>query len=253
MAVIKKFKKINYDIFHKTTSIQTKIINNNNFTYRILLKEINKLLDGHEKILDIGCGAGTLSLYYASKDHNVLGIDISKKAVDTAKESAAFLGLKKVKFQQADFPNKIPKEKFDFVIFSEVLEHLEDDQLALDQINNTLYPGGIMFLSTPSIKAPLHRLNLTKKFDKEVGHLRRYSIEELSRLINKSGFRILEVKKSEGVLRNFLFINPVAGKFVRFIKFFLSDVVTFVDNLTIPIFGESNYIVVAKKVKEIKT
>src|SRR3990167_2332240 len=234
MAVIKKFKKINYDIFHKTTSIQTKIINNNNFTYRILLKEINKLLDGHEKILDIGCGAGTLSLYYASKDHNVLG-------------------MKKVKFQQADFPNKIPKEKFDFVIFSEVLEHLEDDQLALDQINNTLYPGGIMFLSTPSIKAPLHRLNLTKKFDKELGHLRRYSIEELSRLINKSGFRILEVKKSEGVLRNFLFINPVAGKFVRFIKFFLSDVVTFVDNLTIPIFGESNYIVVAKKVKEIKT
>ena len=55
------------------------------------------------------------------------------------------------------------------------------------------------------------------------------------------------MKKNEGILRNFLFLNPIAGKFIRFIKFFLVDVVTYLDNATVPLFGESDLIVVLEK------
>ncbi len=245
--MIKQAKKFNYDRFHKSTSIQTKLITENNFTYRILIGVINRFLDGSKKILDIGCGAGTLGLYYANKGNTVLGIDISQKAVDSANESAEFMALKNARFERMDFPNDVPKEKFDFIIFTEVIEHLENDDLALKKIYGLLRTGGIVVMSTPSKNAPLHKLGLAKGFDKKVGHLRRYTVENLSAKAKHYGFEMIETKKTEGIVRNFLFINPVAGKLVRFVKFSLSDWVTYVDDISLKIFGESNIFLVLQK------
>lgn len=237
-----------YDKFHKETSIQRKLIDENNFTYRLLIPEINKYLKTPKKILDIGCGAGTLSLYYAKKGNNVTGIDISKNAVGSANESAKILRLNNVRFSQVNFPKSLPVGKYDFIILTEVLEHLKDDELALRKINSLLNKGGILFISTPSQNAPLYKLGLLSGFDKEVGHLRRYSIDELVKKCEKNGLTVVKTKKTEGIIRNFLFTNPYAGKVVRFIKFQISDMVTVVDNMTVPIFGESNIFVVAKKI-----
>lgn len=239
--------KIDYEIFHNTTSIQIKVIKNNNFTYRILLEIINYYLKSPKNILDIGCGAGALGLYLANNGNTVLGIDISQKAVESANESAKYLGFKKAKFQKMNFPNKVPNKKFDMILFTEVIEHLENDDLALKKIYNLLKPEGIVIISTPSKNAPLHKLGLAKEFDKKVGHLRRYTLEELIKKANKYEFKILETKKVEGIIRNFLFLNPIAGKFIRFIKFFLSDWVTFIDNISLKLFGESNIILILQK------
>lgn len=66
-------------------------------------------------------------------------------------------------------------------------------------------------------------------------------------MCRKVGFDILETRKTEGVLRNFLFLNPIAGKFVRFVRFFVSDLITFLDNISLYIFGESQIFVVLRK------
>jgi len=241
-------RKIVHERYHSKTKRQLKIIKDNNFTYRLLISVINKhLKNSNQKILDIGCGAGTLSFYLAKRGHNVLGVDISSKAIKECSVSTKSLGLEHLNFKQLDFPNKYPNEKFDVVILTEVIEHLEDDKKTLMVINKLLKPNGLIILSTPSNTAPLHRLGVTKKFDKDVGHLRRYSLEEIARLVKKSGFKIIETKKTEGILRNFLFINPVAGKLIRFIKYFISDIVTVADNSTVPLFGYSNIIIVARK------
>lgn len=241
-------KKI-HEKYHKKTKPQYKIICGKNFTYRILLSVINSYLKSEMKVLDIGCGAGTLDFYLANKGYQVTGVDISETAIRSCRETAKNLGIKNADFKVLDFPDETPEGKYDAVLFFEVIEHLADDNKALKRIYSLLKPGGILFLSTPSKNAPLYKLGLTKRFDKEVGHLRRYSDQGLSSMLKESGFKITELKKTEGILRNFLFVNPIAGKFIRFIKFFLSDLVTFIDNLTIPISGESNYIIVAKKVE----
>ncbi len=62
-----------------------------------------------------------------------------------------------------------------------------------------------------------------------------------------SKFKILESYGTEGILRNFLFLNPVAGKFIRFIKFFLSDIVTALDSFSCKTFGESDLFIILKK------
>ena len=236
-----------YEDFHNITSIQKSLIKDDNFTYRLIIEIAKKYVKPEFKILDVGSGAGTLALYFGSKGNNVLGIEISKRAVSIANQSAKLLGLKNVKFIEKKFPEEKPDRKFDCIIFTEVIEHLEDDNEALKQIYKLLNKGGIVLISTPSKNAPLHRLGYARGFDKRVGHLRRYTEEELTKKCAENGLVVIETKKIEGVLRNFLFLSPTAGKLVRFIKFFFSDIATFIDNLTVPIFGESNIIVVARK------
>lgn len=240
-------RKKTHEDFHRGTVSQYKFIRKDNFTYRLILEILEKYLRARSSVLDIGCGSGTLSFYLANKDHQVTGIDISEKAIKSCKKTAVNLGIKNANFIVMDFPNEIPKEKYDFIIFTEVLEHLPDDKFALRKIHSLLNPKGILFLTTPSINAPLHKLGLTKKFDKEVGHLRRYQLDELVVTCEKTGFKVLETKKSEGILRNFLFTNAVAGKLVRLIKFKASDIVTFLDNISINLFGESDVIIIAQK------
>jgi cyclopropane fatty-acyl-phospholipid synthase-like methyltransferase len=243
----KTYSKINYDDFHETTSAQSKIIVENNFTYKTILSVINKWIKKNDKILDIGCGAGTLCLYYANKGNDVLGIDISGKGIDSANQSAHYLGLNNVKFKKMNFPTQVPQEKFDFIIFSEVIEHLKNDDLVLKKIFLLLKPKGMVFISTPSRNAPLHRLGLAKKFDKNVGHLRRYEMEDLINKCENVGFKIIETKRTEGIIRNFLYLNPVAGKIIRFIRYFLVDLVLAIDWISMKFFGESDLILIAQK------
>lgn len=237
-----------YEDFHEKTSVQEKIIRENNFTYRHILRFIDKYAVGKKNIIDIGCGAGTLCFYVASKGIQVLGIDISSKAIKMCQESSRRLGLDKLaKFKVVNFPEESVDIKFDLVIFTEVIEHLRDDKLALEKIFNILNKGGVVIITTPSLNAPLYRLGYANSFDEKVGHLRRYTVGSLTKKCEDSGFKIIETEKVEGILRNFLFLNPYAGKLIRVIKFFMSDIVTFIDNCLIPIFGESNIVVIAKK------
>lgn len=237
-----------YERYHSKSNKQLKIIGERNFTYINILPPLNSCLNKKVKqILDIGCGSGTISLYLASKGYKVKGIDISKKAIRTCKESAESIGLKNVNFEVSEFPNTVPNGKFDLVFFSEVIEHLPDDELAFRKIHKLLNPGGILFLSTPSKNAPLYKLGYAKKFDKQVGHLRRYTVDELKALLKQNGFKIKKAYKKEGIIRNFLFLNPIAGKFIRFIKFFLVDIFTSIDNISIKLFGESQIIIIAQK------
>lgn len=237
-----------YEKYHRKSKDQGKVIGDNNFTYINILPILKPLLSKKiNNILDIGCGSGTISLYLASKGYNVTGIDISNKAIKVCKESAVNIGLKNVDFQVINFPNEIPKKKFDMIYFSEVIEHLPNDNIALQYIYKLLNPGGILFLSTPSKNAPLHKLGYARNFDKEVGHLRRYTIDELSIKLKQNGFKIQKVYKKESIFRNFLFLNSFAGRSVRYIKFFLVPVVTTFDNLLVRLSGESQIIIVSRK------
>ncbi len=240
--------EINYNLFHKYTSVQKKIINKKDFTYRLILEVLDKYIASIATALDIGCGAGTLSLYLGSKGIKVLGVDISINAIRASSSTARYLNLSEyVNFRVIDFPKQYIAGRYNLILLTEVIEHLKKDEYVLKKIKKMLDKNGLLFLSAPSKSAPLYRMGLLKKFDKKVGHLRRYSIDELCNKIERNGFNIIEVKKVEGILRNFLFTNSVAGKGIKFIKFIFSDSLTLIDNLLVYLFGESNFIIVARK------
>jgi len=237
-----------YDGFHGRTKVQEKIIKKRNFTYRKLISILEKYIYDRKKILDIGCGAGAIDFYLASQGHKVLGIDIAEKALGYCRKSAKLLRIEnKLRFEKLSFPEERPQGKFDLVICSEVLEHIENDEKAIRVIFELLRPGGIAIFSVPSQNAPLYRLGLAEGFDKKAGHLRRYSLKEIIGLINAENFLIREVKKTEGIFRNFLFLNSIAAKTIRFIKGPIADLVTGIDGISLVLFGESQIFVVAQR------
>ena len=71
--MFKDGNKNKYEGFHSGTTAQHKIISSNNFTYRHVVHFIDKYLKRQMKVLDIGCGAGTLCFYIASKGNQVMG------------------------------------------------------------------------------------------------------------------------------------------------------------------------------------
>jgi len=96
------------------------------------------------KVLDVGCGEGFYSIYLASKGFNATGIDISEKAIKTAKENAEKQNME-IKFIPLDVDNlnKI-NDKFDFIFEWAILHHIipKQRQKYLENIKKILSKGG---------------------------------------------------------------------------------------------------------------
>ena len=244
-----------YNEFHRNSKIQKTPIKRNNFTYRLIIGETEKILSGikkdNVKILDYGCGVGTLVFYLASTGNNVVGVDISPLSIKLCNRSAKEMNLSsRVRFSvDGDFWKKIKNisTKFDLIICSEVIEHVRNDAELLEKLSRILNEKGYIFLTTPSKNAPLFRMGFAKSFDKKVGHLRRYDVESLITMFERVGMRVEKIRKVEGILRNSLFLITQLGVFIKFLKGFFSDMVTFTDEVLVRIVGESNIFIIARK------
>jgi len=240
-----------YENFHKVTKPHNHLITVNDFTNGHLIKLFNKHIGSKKSVLDVGCGTGSLSLYLGSKNNKVVGIDISNKAIYSAKENAKKFNLtKKCTFLKTTLEDYENKNRFDAILMLEVIEHLEDDKSALLKINSLLKKQGLIILSTPSLSAPLYRVGFLNKFDIRVGHKRRYSKDSIKNLMKKANLKIVFFQEREGILRNFIYTSTLGGKVLLKIinrSNKIAKIVTTLDNLLIKIFGESDYLLVATK------
>lgn len=240
--------KLLYENLYSNRKFQRKVISDNNFTYRTLISLSGKYLKNNERILDIGCGIGTVDFYLCKRGHKLLGIDISKNAIEIASINSRLLGMdKNIKFMQCDIASVTNVGSYDAVIALEVLEHLKKDDGILKTLNKVCLSGTLIIASSPSKNALLYKMGLLKRFDKEVGHLRRYSEKEYIKLFESNGFEIVDLIKTEGVLRNLLFTSKHTQLLIKMIKGPLVPLVNYVDDLLLKLFGESNYYVIALK------
>lgn len=107
-------------------------------------KEWEATISKKDFVLDIGCWSGRKLFELSSQTKNLFGMDI-----DNSKMKLAPLSIRS-KLKSGDVTKKIPfKEKFDWIIFGEVLEHVSDDRAALKNISNSLKKGGKLILTTP--------------------------------------------------------------------------------------------------------
>jgi SAM-dependent methyltransferase len=103
-----------------------------------------------------------------------------------------FGGHPNVRVGKFDLTAKAPAafvaDPFDSVVCLNVLEHIEDDLFALEQMRDSLAPGGSLALLVPA-----HRF-LYGAFDRAVGHFRRYEKRELADKLKRTGFAVREMK-----------------------------------------------------------
>ncbi|UOG74691.1 class I SAM-dependent methyltransferase [Hymenobacter tibetensis] len=134
-------------------------------------------------ILEIGCSAGPLQQILHTDGYTSLtGIDISENAIALAKQrgvpNVSVMDGAKLDFADASF---------DFVLASDVLEHIEDEELAVREWTRVLRPGGRMLVFVPAFQM------LWTHHDEVNHHYRRYTAAHLRRVLQQAD---LEVERS---------------------------------------------------------
>jgi SAM-dependent methyltransferase len=123
---------------------------------------INGILDGivsrfapyrkTNRLLDIGCGAGSLLLAARRANWDAKGLEVSRPAAEHVRKLGfdVFLG----EISEAEYPD----ETFDVVTASEILEHVADASALLREIARILRPGGLLWATTPHARGASARL-----------------------------------------------------------------------------------------------
>jgi SAM-dependent methyltransferase len=137
-----------------------------------------------EPMVNIGCGAGDFNRIAANAGFVVSAYEPDAKVVEVALKNAPPL----VKVQKGTLADAALAEKgAKLVVMHDVLEHIENDREAIQQLSEMLSPGGYLFLSVPACSW------LFGKHDEELFHFRRYSKSSLLRLLEKD-FEVVRVR-----------------------------------------------------------
>ena len=157
-----------------------------------------------ETILDCGSGYGfVLRVLLELTPSHVTGLEYQQERID---ETRAFLGEnERLTLVQGDaMALPFPDEKFDHVVCSEVLEHLERDDVAARELFRVLKPGGTLVVTVPSANFPftwdppnwvLKRVGRSLRGERPwsgiwYGHRRLYTWRSLKALVTEAGFTI---------------------------------------------------------------
>ena len=155
------------------------------------------------KGLDLGCGEGNITVPLAFLGYRMTGIDISPQRIKKARSKQSTMD--NPKFFVGDAENLKVRKKFDFVICSEVLEHLNTPQKALKSIKEILNKSGLLIVTIPNGYGPYslifdHFRNIIRRIIPKVGasdHVQAFKLSEICNLLNEVGFEILKVKHSD--------------------------------------------------------
>jgi len=95
--------------------------------------------------LEIGCGTGKNTVWLNSISKEILAIDLSEEMLSKAKMK---LSTSNVQFVQADInlPWNFVSKKYDLLVFSLVLEHIENMDAIFEKAAMTTKPGGLVYM-----------------------------------------------------------------------------------------------------------
>jgi SAM-dependent methyltransferase len=153
-----------------------------------------------ERVLDVGCGKGELAHDLAERaGANVTGIDVNRDALDFARSHFASERLELV---EADARTWDPGRRFDVVVLSNVLEHIDDRVGLLRRLLDTARAGRIL------IRVPVLERDWSVGLRRELGvfyfsdptHATEYDRDQLVGELAEAGLEPVEIQQRWGEL-----------------------------------------------------
>jgi len=193
---------------HKINSFDLKVPNffqDVNLCYLDLIGEVK-----NKKILDICCGKGILSYFFASKNADVIGIDLSEKHINFCKKESNRLRIKAKFFvMNAQIP-EFEKNSFDIITGYRAIHHLPNLNLFFENCYRLLKPNGFIIFVEPLKKNPIVQFN------------RKY-IAPNARTIYEHPLKMKDLKRAKLIFGNlehyeYHLISPIAWVFKTKIK-----------------------------------
>lgn len=153
------------------------------------------------RLLDIGCGAGTLLQAARKNGWAAQGLDVSPSAVTHVRKLGfeVFQG----ELQKAEFPSG----HFDVITAAEILEHLSNPGLLVEEVARVLRPGGMFWTTTPHARGLSARvLGLQWRCVWPPEHLQLFSVAGLKALLRNAGFSRIHVRTTGGNPSEILYV-----------------------------------------------
>jgi cyclopropane fatty-acyl-phospholipid synthase-like methyltransferase len=183
------------------------------------------------KILDIGCGRGNISMPLASLSYQVTGIDLDANSIEEINKKNNF---NNAEFRVQDANTLDVNDKYDFIIASEVVEHIKEPEKFLKFLKNILNEKGFLIITIPNGKSLEERirkftthnkqgLKIKKTIKQKLGkedivqshanspHLHFFSLKKIEKLITNSGYEIIACKNQASMFKEAYYL------FLRFV------------------------------------
>jgi len=168
--------------------------------YRIMAE----VIEPGSTVLDIGCGEGLL-LEYLTETRRISGC-----GVDIAPEAVRLARVRGVEAEVADILHWEIKQEYDYIILSEVLEHLANPEEVIAKVRERFRKA--LLVSIPNIGYYKHRLRLLLgRFPLQwewhpAEHLRFWTVIDFVEWVGQLGLEVVDVRSSNGfpLLRRYL-------------------------------------------------
>ena len=155
-------------------------------------------------ILDIGCSDGDMGFFIKqSKQASVFGLDISEKAIMEAQKKLDGAFVFDISNKLLNFPNGLSNKKFDYIIISEVLEHLLYPENILENIKILMHENSKVIVTVPNVLFWKNRLKIFfGKFDyqdeglMDRGHIHFFTWDSLNKIIEEMGYDFVGIKNN---------------------------------------------------------
>jgi ubiquinone/menaquinone biosynthesis C-methylase UbiE len=136
------------------------------------------------KLLDIGCATGYLLDEAKKKGWDAYGIDLSKWALDHAREKLGITNLFLGALKNAGYPVNY----FDAIVMKDSIEHLPDPKATLVEMRRILKPNGIICVNTPDMGSLISRTLKAKWWGVKQSHLYYFDRKSLHAMLETAGF-----------------------------------------------------------------
>lgn len=127
-----------------------------------ILDQIGQYFRARARILDLGCGFGLFSLYYAltGPGRDIVGVDRNAARIDMANSCARALGVRNVRYVAQDALEFRGKESFDAIYMLDLIHHLPREQVRpfLAELRSILGPGGLLVIKDVAHRPHYKRL-----------------------------------------------------------------------------------------------
>jgi 2-polyprenyl-3-methyl-5-hydroxy-6-metoxy-1,4-benzoquinol methylase len=160
---------------------------------------VRRFLGTRKDVLDIGCGEGFLAKLLAEAGHRVTGVDV----LDQPRHREALVDYIPLDLdsREAETVLRARRERFDYILLLDVLEHLRDPERLLKAARTLLKPGGKMVISVPNVanltvrlQLLLGRFDYTERGILDRTHVRFYTRRTARALLARCGLRQVEEK-----------------------------------------------------------
>lgn len=185
-------------------------------------EEYKKWVKKTDRVLEIGASHPARTRQLAALCGELIGLELmpERKPQD----------FDNVKFMIGDWEKlneTFPEKSLDLIAVSEVLEHVEHDDIAMNQLYKALKPGGTAVLTTPNINRVAARIEEFFRGKKKFPwfeHFREYTEAGLLELIARTPFKKFEIQPvGLGITgwKLFMYMHPVPERFRKACSFFV--------------------------------